>query len=58
MWEMDRVPRTGAEMCKAGKAVEDGPKLWDPASMWETWKKLLAPGFRSVQHQPLWPRRE
>nr|XP_051698459.1 protein YIPF7 isoform X1 [Oryctolagus cuniculus] len=26
------------------KAVEDGPSPWTPAPMWETWKKLLAPG--------------
>ena len=25
-----------------GKAVEDGPKLWDPAPAWETRKRLLA----------------
>ena len=25
-----------------GKAVEDGPKLWDPAPAWETRKSLLA----------------
>ena len=24
------------------KAVEDGPKLWDPAPAWETQKRLLA----------------
>ena len=28
-----------------GKAVEDGPKPWDPASAWETWRNFLAPGF-------------
>ena len=28
-----------------GKAVEDSPKPWDPAHVWETWKKLLVPGF-------------
>ena len=35
------------------KAVEDGPKPWDPAPMWETWCRLLAPGFRSAQLLPL-----
>ena len=25
-----------------GKSVEDGPKLWDPALAWETWRRLLA----------------
>ena len=25
-----------------GKAIEDGPKPWDPAPEWETWKSLLA----------------
>ena len=29
-----------------GKAAEDGPKPWDPAPIWDTWKMLLAPGFR------------
>ena len=28
-----------------GKAVEDSPKLWDPAPTWETWKRLLASGI-------------
>ena len=28
-----------------GKAVEDSLMLWDPAPMWETWKKFLDPGF-------------
>ena len=37
------------------KAVEDSPKLWDPAPAWETRKRLLAPGFRLVQLRPWWP---
>ncbi|XP_058535116.1 chromatin modification-related protein MEAF6 isoform X1 [Ochotona princeps] len=37
-----------------GKAVEDGPKPWDPEPTRETWKNLLAPGFGSAQ---LWPLR-
>ncbi|XP_069907616.1 gamma-parvin isoform X4 [Oryctolagus cuniculus] len=41
-----------------GKAVEDGPSPWTPAPTWETRKKLLAPGFGSVQLQPLWPSGE
>ena len=28
-----------------GKAVEDGPKPWDPAPLWDTRKKLLDPDF-------------
>ena len=32
-----------------GKAVEDRPKPWDPAPMWENWKRLLAPGSGSAQ---------
>ena len=31
-----------------GKAVEDGPKLWDPAPTWDTRKKFLDPGFGSA----------
>ena len=27
-----------------GKAVEDGPKPWDPAPTWETQKRLLVLG--------------
>ena len=32
-----------------GKAVEDGPKPWDPAPVWETRKKLLVFDFISAQ---------
>ena len=35
------------------KVVKNGPKLWDPAPMWETRKRFLAPGFGSAQHRPL-----
>ena len=35
--------------------VEDGPSAWVPAHMWETWKKLLAPGFGLAQLWPLQP---
>ena len=31
-----------------GKAVEDGPKLWDPAPVWETQKRLLALDRHSI----------
>ena len=30
------------------KAVEDGPKLWDPAPAWETRKRLLASDRHSI----------
>ena len=40
-----------------GKAVEDGPKPWDSAPMWETWEKLVANGFGSAQLWPLQPLR-
>ena len=33
-----------------GKAVEDGPKTWDPAPMWETWKRFLASDLHSSGH--------
>ena len=36
-----------------GKAAEDGPKPWEPASAWETWKRFLVPSFGLVQHRPL-----
>ena len=36
-----------------GKAVKDGSKSWDRASVWETQMKLLAPGFGLAQLQPL-----
>ena len=36
-----------------GKAIEDGPKPWDPAPTWETQKNLQAPGFGSTQCQLL-----
>ena len=39
----------------SGKAVEDGPKPWDPAPSWETQKKLWAPGFGSAQFWHLQP---
>ena len=32
------------------KAVEDGPKLWDPAPVWETQKRFLASDWRSIGH--------
>lgn len=32
-----------------GKTAEDDPGAWVPSRMWESWKKLLAPGFRSAQ---------
>lgn len=41
-----------------GKVVEDGPRAWAPAPMWETRKNHLAPGFRSAQIQPLQPLEE
>lgn len=28
-----------------GKALKDVPRHWDPTLMWETQKRLLAPGF-------------
>ena len=31
-----------------GKAVEDGPKLWEPAPAWETRKRLLASDRHSI----------
>ena len=31
-----------------GKAVEDGPKLWNPAPVWETQKRLLASDRHSI----------
>ena len=31
------------------KAVEDGPKLWDPSPAWETRKRLLASDWHSIQ---------
>ena len=31
-----------------GKAVENGLKLWDPAPMWETRKRLLASDRHSI----------
>ena len=31
-----------------GKAVQDGPKLWDPAPAWETRKRLLASDRHSI----------
>ena len=31
-----------------GKAVEDNPKLWDPAPVWETRKRLLALDRHSI----------
>ena len=34
--------------CGPGKAVEDGPRLWDPAPAWETWKRLLASDWNSI----------
>ena len=34
-----------------GKSIEDGPKPWYAAHTWETWRKFLAPGYGSVQHQ-------
>nr|XP_051684648.1 leukocyte immunoglobulin-like receptor subfamily A member 5 isoform X12 [Oryctolagus cuniculus] len=37
-----RLPR--CSLLWPGKAVEDGPSVWAPASIWETQKKLLAPG--------------
>ena len=37
-----------------GKAVKDGPKPWDPAPVWKTWRNLLTLDFESVQYQPLW----
>ena len=33
-----------------GKAVEDSPKLWDPAPAWETLKRLLALDRHSIGH--------
>ena len=30
------------------KAVEDGPMFWDPAPVWDTWKKFMDPGFGSA----------
>ena len=33
-----------------GKAAEDGPKLWDPAPVWETQKRLLASDQHSIGH--------
>ena len=32
------------------RAVEDGPKLWDPAPAWETRKRLLASDWHSIGH--------
>ena len=40
-----------------GKADEDGPKPWEPASAWQTWRKFLAPGSwlcGLAQYRPLW----
>ena len=34
--------------CGPGKAVEDSPKLWDPAPVWETQKSLLASDRHSI----------
>ena len=31
-----------------GKAVKDGPKLWDPAPAWETRRRLLASDRHSI----------
>ncbi|XP_069919014.1 leukocyte immunoglobulin-like receptor subfamily A member 5 isoform X13 [Oryctolagus cuniculus] len=39
-WREDRA----GSLLWPGKAVEDGPRVWAPASIWETQKKLLAPG--------------
>lgn len=41
-----------------GKTAEDGPTLWPPALLWETLRKLWAPGFGLAQHWPLWPFRK
>ena len=47
-----------APCLQPGKAVEDGPNPWDYAPVWETLKKFLAPGFRTVRHWPLKVTRE
>ena len=31
-----------------GKAVKNGPRLWDPAPAWETQKRLLASDWHSI----------
>ena len=31
-----------------GKAVEDGPRLWEPAPAWETRRRLLASDRHSI----------
>lgn len=28
---------------------QDGSSLWEPAAAWETWTKLLSPGFGLAQ---------
>ena len=38
-----------------GKAMEDSPKPWDPASVEEARKKFLVPGFGLAQLRPLQP---
>lgn len=35
-----------------GRAVENGPKPWDPAPTWETQRGLLSPGFGSAKLGP------
>ena len=43
-------PASHSTLCLwPGKAADDSTKFWDPAPMWETQKRLWAPGFRSVQ---------
>ena len=46
---LSRQPRFPPAPCLwPGKAVEDGPKLWEPAPAWETQKRLLASDRHSI----------
>lgn len=50
--------RTRGKKKEEGKEIEGGPKPWAPIPSWKTRNKLLAPGSRLAQLQPLRPFQE